>query len=355
MAIITVKQSDGDYSTLSDALDNANVNDTISIEGTWTVDDSTTCTVADSGLTITTDADSKCDPFAVSSPSHYRLRTSSGHSITISYAVTIEGVEIGNTSTTTSDECIRIDANSITLTCTDCILYFTSRNDQQDLIYGNNRNSLTVVLTNCIGWNAYRAAVDIWRAAVSTADVDINSCHFYDCGYSTSSTTRSGVVGIDDLIVTPTVRIFNSLMHINTGNPVTTESSDGSVTIDRSFTNASAFVHTAYTGTTTITDSTTSATWAETGATDDYVVVEDLTTSNYKDLRLVDDTDNDAQDAHADGSGAGLTMPSTDIAGTTRPVNTNYDIGAYEIPGAAVTTSIVINTKGAMLGALLQL
>jgi hypothetical protein len=37
---------------------------------------------------------------------------------------------------------------------------------------------------------------------------------------------------------------------------------------------------------------------------------------------------------HSSSTGAGLTIPSTDIVGTSRPQNTNYDCGVFEIVAA---------------------
>ncbi|MGD9314203.1 MAG: DUF2341 domain-containing protein [Desulfobacterales bacterium] len=71
------------------------------------------------------------------------------------------------------------------------------------------------------------------------------------------------------------------------------------------------------------------ATDSDTPGASTWVVFEDITSSPY-DLRLKDNAENDAQDAHTDASGAGISMPADDINGTSRPYNSNYDIGADE-------------------------
>jgi hypothetical protein len=69
-----------------------------------------------------------------------------------------------------------------------------------------------------------------------------------------------------------------------------------------------------------------------------YVVFNDLDAPY--DLRLQDlgNSKNVAQDMHTEDTGAGMTISGTnDIAGTSRPQNTSYDCGAFEIVAAAVS------------------
>ena len=83
MAVLTVKQSGGDYTTLNAAVAAAIASDTISIEGAWTADDTTSVTW-DVATSVTADASSKQigRPWA-SGDTHYRLRPTSGHVFTV--------------------------------------------------------------------------------------------------------------------------------------------------------------------------------------------------------------------------------------------------------------------------------
>ena len=76
MATYTVKQSGGNFSTLASALSDAGTgaNDIISIEGTWSIDDTDPCTVADDNITIQADTDSKHVGVEDESTNHYRFR-----------------------------------------------------------------------------------------------------------------------------------------------------------------------------------------------------------------------------------------------------------------------------------------
>jgi hypothetical protein len=59
------------------------------------------------------------------------------------------------------------------------------------------------------------------------------------------------------------------------------------------------------------------------------LVFENITTLPY-DLRLKQLSENCAYEMHLDASGAGLTIPDTDIEGNTRPIGTLYDCGSNE-------------------------
>lgn len=332
MATVTVKQTGGDYSTLAAAMSARTADgDTISIEGSWTVNDTAVCTNS-YNTTVTTDASSANPGYVPASPSHYRLRPTSGNCITLGASLTITGVEIGSQSTTTSDEIFRVNADSISLTSKKCLLYFASRNAEQDVVYTNAFDNLTIDFENCGFWNVQRGVVDAFNS-IGTNTYNFNSCHGYEIGYSSTAGARSGLFGSTNGAGTHNVAVFNSAIHINTGYVFSGGSTcTDNVTCDRSITNVSDWTD-ANIDSETITDSTLSETWTDGTPSAGNVAVNDITTAPF-DLRLQDDSNNGAQDAHADSTGAGLTMPSDDIVGTSRPQNTNYDIGYFEVVAA---------------------
>jgi hypothetical protein len=343
MATWTVKQSGGDYSTLASALSNASTgaSDIISIEGTWSVDDTAVGTIADASLTIQCDADSKMVGYEAASPTNYRLKNTTGISITVDASgCVIDGIEIGNESTGTSDECIRLNVNDCTLTVKNSLLYFGSRNDQQDLIYINNKINPIINLENVFGYNAYRSGIGLYRTAATTITANVNSCSFSNLGYTSSLNTRSGMFGHSTNSHTAVLNCFNTLIHLNAATHDVCNiqnATNTTLNFDQCLTNSDEWcVESTGTPTENITgNSSLNYTFATTGATGNYVVVENIT-SGTDDMRLKDDTDNDAQDNHTDTTGPGsLSMPSTDALGTSRPQNTNYDIGAFEISAAA--------------------
>lgn len=324
----TVKQADGDYSTLNAALTNASTgaSDFIEEQETWSVDDTANCTVQDTDITVRADSDSKMVGFEASSPTNYRLKTTSGHSITVNNTgFILDGIEIGNESTGTSDEGIRVDISGSTTIIKNSLLYFGSRNSEQDLVYGNDKGTLIVKFENVICYNAQRAVFDAFGTN-NDVTASYNACHFYNIG-NNGADPRHGIFGTNST-GTVIVDVFDCLCHTVTAKPFQFES-DATVTltIDRSITNQSSWDLNG--DTPAVTDSTVSATWVTSGGSGDRVFVGSL--SGNLDLRLVDDANNLAQDNHADGSGANLTMPSTDMVGTSRPQNTNFDVGAFEI------------------------
>ena len=107
MATYTVEEG-GAYSTLNAALSAATSGtDIINITGTWTSADTTVCTTG-AAVTINCVGGSENPGYTPASPTHYRLQNTSGISITTSYDLTINNIDIGNQSTGDSDECIRI-------------------------------------------------------------------------------------------------------------------------------------------------------------------------------------------------------------------------------------------------------
>lgn len=333
MATVTLKQSAGDYSTLASAMSSRSGDgDIISIEGTWSVDDTTVCTNS-FATTVTTDTDSANPGYIPGSPTHYRLRNTSGHSITLTDNLVMTGVDVGSQSTGVSDELFRCSSGISALTLDKCILWFDSRTDQQDIVY-TDIAGLTVSLENCAAWNVYRAVFDSFDQD-GTNTFNSNCCSFYDVGNSITEGSRSGIVGVGQSANSPVVdvNIFNTKIHINTGAAINhASSSGGTVTSDQIISSTTAGDH--LTGGST-TENTTNATWsaiwtAGTPSTGTYVAVNDIT-GGPMDLRLQDHADNDAQDAHTDASGAGLSMPVDDVVGTSRPQNTNYDMGFFEV------------------------
>ena len=334
MALVIVRSDGGtnDYTSLAAAISASETE--IEIQGTWSSAETAHYTIS-SGTTIEATGDAKHPGYVGSSPTHWRAKpTSSGHTFTLNADCTVTGMDISNQSTGSSDECIRLNADNVDLVCDSCLMWFGSKNSEQDIIYNNSKSGCTVSLENCIAWNAGRAVVDmfVWDDDDSM-DIDINSCTFYDIGSYDEG--RSGVIG--GFSYAGTWNIFNSILHISgyaaTDQQVIANTSTAvpTITVDRCITNNGDIDNC------TPTDSLVSRTFATTDQGDgDYVIFTDPTSSDW-DFRLVDLTNakNNAQDAHADSSGANLSMPSTDIVGNTRA--TDYCIGAFEIVASGST------------------
>jgi hypothetical protein len=347
MATHTVKQSGGDFNSLNTALQDVGTGagDTISIEGTWTIDDIAAATVSDANITITCDSDSRNPGYAHSgSGTWYRHRRSgSGHSLTIDADnLLMEKIDIQNPSTGASDEIFRISTTITTFAAKRCVFGFDTVNSQQDAIHSTLHSSQTFNIENTVFYNVQRAVFDLYSNSNNTITVNLNSCHFYNVA-PLSSEYRHGVVGIGpDTNTTYDIYMFNCCVELgdSTSYIVNSISTSGTVnvTIDRSIQSNASGYWSLNADSETVTDSLVSHNWTDDNSKSsdgDWVIVEDITTSPY-DMRLQSNDYNEAQDMHADGSGAGLTMPSIDIVGTSRPQNTNYDVGAFEIAVAVV-------------------
>lgn len=350
MAELTVKQSGGDYSTLATALSNANANDTISIEGEWSISDTATATVADDNITIVTDTDSKHPGYRGGSPTHYRLEVSGSHCITINNTgCEIDGLDVLQNGSGSSDECIRLGVAG-TLTVKNCLLWASGKVSDQDGICWQRLNDVTVNVENSMFYGFGRAGIhpNIYSTIAGsglTHDLNINSCSMWNCG--TNSEASGGGVNAEnqESDLTVYVNCYNSMMlacsydihddynefYDNAGT-VTYDihnciDSDGSIALR----DGSAYGCLA------------SRTIAETDqGPGTYVIVEDLD-SPY-DLRLQDlgNAKNNAQDMHANASGAGMNIPAKDLVDTNRPQNTNYDCGAFEVVAAGVISMPIL-------------
>ena len=340
--------SDGgtyDYSSVAAAL-TANET-TIEIQGTWSAADTTTHTIsAGAVLTTITATGSAATPRAVgASPTHWRHRPTSGHCWTLNSDCTFTALDIESQSTTTSDEIIRLNAANVDLIADKCLLGFNSANSQQDIVYNNNKTAVTTALTNCMIKNPGRSVMGHYGTAARDSDWDMNSCSCYNCG--SQNEARAGIFG-DTGAGTHTVNIFNSLLHV-TGVSASTEQviyhGGGTLTIavDRCITNQSEIDNVAET------DSLLSHNWTDddTKVSDgDWVILQDITTAPY-DFGLATNTFNEAEEMHSDSTGANLTMPSTDIEGTTR--SAAYCCGAHEIgEGGAVTKTITTSLNAVL-------
>ena len=355
MATVVV-EDDGTFPTINAAIADAgtNNNDTIEVQGTWDNDDATQVVSSKTGIIIQADASSKhngvAQAHANSDTTTYRHRVTAvanDHSFEISgTGWTVTDIDIQNLSTGTSDEVFRLAAGMAAFTAQDCLLGFVGINSQQDIVYYDSATNIIINLQNCICYNAGRAVVDVFS---ETNDPDViinlNCCTTWDCGGSGAASSREGVVGhSSDTTVSIDVNLFNCIFKMATGTDVIVSMAvhSGTVSaysIDHCKTNSSDWDTGSWDTATVDASSTLSLALGEATDGSDDIIINDETTSPY-DLRLTDNANNDAQDAHTDADmdnevgGQTLSIPAADILGTVRPQNTNHDIGAFEIVAA---------------------
>ena len=357
MPTLTVKQTGGDHSTLNSALVAAAPGDTISIEGTWTIDDTTAASIVDDNLTIQTSSGSKHPGHWDESLNHYRLVVSDGsHALTLSgaYTVTVDGLAIEQAGTGDSDEVFRVEPDaSDTATIRNCLLQCSTNTDAQDCVYtGFNKTIGVVTVENCMIWGAARAGVDPqnYQSANHDGTININSCTIWLCGRDPSPDSIGTLGGgIISYVATGagngagfTINVHNTICVENdTGGSVGGDDpADYRELVNGGGTGLGAFnVSFSIDSDASIASDTDGGTGnlASRTATDntspgggDWVIFEDITSAPY-DLRIVDNDEDDAQNMHSTATAHGLTIPSTDIVGTSRPQNVNYDCGAFEL------------------------
>ena len=354
MAILSVQEDGGgNFTTLSACLADAGTgdNDTINIEGAWDDPDVTECTVADDNLTIQTDATAKHigRPWAATETTYRLWTTGSGNTFTVNNTgLTIDGLDIQNTSTGQSDEVIRDNlSDTLAITIKNSILGFPSLNAEQDIYFTDEDRDRTITFEQCMFYNARRAVIDFYDYGDvnPSATININSCSAYNIGHTDEGADRRGLVGLNlgaDVAVAD-LNVKNTFVHTGTDVlPCNCTNGDVyTISLEDCASNQAAFTD-GNENTLNETRVTYSVTFDESDqGAGSYIIVNDV--DSPQDLRLQDlgNANNMAQDSHTDATGAGLTIPETDIVGTSRPQNTNYDLGAFEIV-AAVGPSIPV-------------
>lgn len=359
MASYTIKQSGGDFSSINAFIGDAGTvaSDVGNIEGGWSSADTSGVTWNKAVTVQANDSSSKQAgrPWATGGTT-YRHKVASGHAFTVSANVILKDFTIESDSTGVSDEIFRTSSNITTLDCTRMHLGFSGNTDQQDVLYVASGGTLSTSATfeQCFFFDVGRSIVDDYQSQGSY-EINFNSCASYNIG---ANGGRSGAswVGIDGQSSVGDVNINAHNCLFNTETQFVFRQDGGLLTFDISATycisETTSDDLTANQDSEVTTGTQWSHTWADTDqGSGDYVIMEDVTTSPY-DPRLQDfgNSNNEAQDSHTTASGSGLTIPGTDIVGISRPQNTNYDIGIFEIEVAKVGGSMPSNPLSGSLG-----
>jgi len=138
----------------------------------------------------------------VTGSGHARIRDTAGHVITVLRAFTvIEGLEIVQDGTGSSDEGIRLEADDLLVSR--CIVRATSQTIDQDGLYVQASSS-SVYIDNCVVYDFGRAGF-FNNGATNTHTLD--SCTIYNCGHDNSSNAAAGVTSNQ---ATVTINVYNT-------------------------------------------------------------------------------------------------------------------------------------------------
>lgn len=343
-----VQQSGGDFTTLNAALQDAGTvaGDTITIQGLWTIDDTTLVTVSNENITVQIVAGdaSYHDGVYNESNNHYRLVCSGGHCITASVGsggFTLDGVAVVQDGIGVSDEGIRTASNDTTHNFKRCIIISTSDTAQQDGIYNGAADNKINNIENCILYRWGRCAILAQNAAIinRTQTLNINSCSIFDINTFTAvpspdgggismRNTQAGFTGF--------VNVFNTIVLngdvAGSGGDYSEQGSVGTVTWGISYSIDSDNSIASRDGAGAGNQPNRIATANPNPGVGDFVIWINIT-DDTQDLHLQDNpTDNDAQNAGAI-SAEGLTLPILDIDDKVRDRAINQiDIGADAFP-----------------------
>lgn len=277
-------------------------------------------------ITVIATGEARYPGYPVENPTHWRgVRTAAGTAAVLnisSFSAVIDGLELVNNGGSNGQTVPCISVNPIAA---------------QTVIVKNTRLHRTVAAGGVIaqGINAYNHAYPVSLTIENTQICSLSHTAITfapQAGVTSTLTINSSSIiknlyGIRDGLAAGTVNlnIFNSAIADNSvadlsfpgtvvANIHNSIDSDGSIgTYDAGDYGCLA--------SRTVTDDRN----AEAG---NYVIFKNITTLPY-DLRLYRSDENDAYEMHSDESGAGLTMPATDISGITRAVP--YACGSNEI------------------------
>lgn len=262
--------------------------------------------------------------------SGYRLITSTGgsHSIHVKEAYTrIEGLEIKQASTGSSDEGIRVETTHAKIR--NCVIWTDGATADQDGIFTGLWAITSLEIENCIIYGWTRAGIHLQNYDQSyTQNVYVRNCTIYDCG--ASGETESGAINVrNGASSTINITVYNTI-GVDTASTYSDFSYVGNDATWSGTNNLTSDATANHGGLSGGLESRTVTTNASPG-TGDWVIFTNVTGGS-EDFHLQNSAENDALDAGTSLSG----NFTDDIDSDTR--SDTWDIGADEYVAAGPST-----------------
>lgn len=343
----TAANSGTEWDDLASGYAAASAGDVIEISGSWSANDTGGTITIDKAITIRAVGSAKFTP---TSTTHYvRENNSSGHVFEItagaSDTVTVEGFEAYLNNATSSAEGFRLNFNG-TFEHIGMRTWSARSAADQDGIYAYHTYTPDVLVRRSYVHDWRRCGLHRQHYSITTVsgtlNWDIESSLFYNCG--DTSEEQSACAAYNQSSGTAVNQSFymnavNSVFHGGWGFDYGGRGLDGTNLTDYSIGLANSSVNESAVDNEVTTSGTVLTGKAVSDATTvSAVIVVENDTPPY-DFRLVDHANNAAQDVHSTATILGITIGTEDIYGTSRPQNSNYDLGPYEIPVTATSVS----------------
>ncbi len=287
-------------------------------------------------------------------PAHYQLYTSGAvTALEVSApGVTIDGIEICVNNTTAGIRGINFQEIS-RFKIKNSLVWFAAASANQDAIRSELTTAVTCVceIDTCMIFNAGKDGINmtVYSNASAHIGANLSSLAIHNCGNVSSG---GGVRAFDADSATIEINAMNCIV---TGCHQSFRQASG--------TNTTWDIHNCI-GSDALIDSRDAAAYgclinrtatdSSTPGAGDWVVFENITTLPY-DLRLKSNAANDAQDMHADASGAGITIANRDIVYTPRPQGDMYCCGPFELWAAVNYIATLYPAKAQSYSAVLLL
>ena len=270
----------------------------------------------------------------------HECNTGSSHCWLLEVPTVLDGLVIKQYAGHDSDEGVRVASGGTGSTIKNCIIYTGLTNADQDCIYCGDWDCV-INIENTFLYNARRAGVNMQSYSTSNGRTQVLNakCVVVVHTGTHDAETEAGFHGRTEAFGDSlTMNLFNCMSFDAVNASCYTQKAEaGSQTwnIDYCIDDDNSIAGVVDNGTGNLASRTLADTDQGSGS---YVIVGE-TANGSQDFRLTDlgNAKNNAQDAHTASTGpnSSLSMPSTDLVGTSRPQNTNYDIGAFEIEAEA--------------------
>lgn len=346
MAEIIVAPSGGDFDNLDAALANATASDRIFIVGDWTsagADTTDGSVFEDDNVVVKAVGDARTDGRIQAKNYQLKVNPSTECLRVDSDGNTIDGVIIILDTGSSSDEAIDVNMSfNETVTIKNCVIIALQQTNQQDGIYTNNATQ-NIVVENTIIANFNRGGITSQSNDGQT--IDVNSCAFYNNGHQSDAAFPGGGITFHNGSDNNTINVHNSWFIDNDNSSPTASGAfrEGGTVSGNTWgiSNVAEDDGTANSLDSGGANQNTSATLVTSAGAGSFEIIVNDTTKNSTnlDLRLKDDSGNDAQDQHTTATAEGLTIPSRDIAHGPRPWDTSHDLGPFEVNSLPVIQS----------------
>jgi len=340
----TIKQAGGDFSSINAFIADAGTvaGDIGTIDGQWTVDDTTAVTWNEAVIITAIGLSKQSGRPWRTGDTTYRHRVTTGHAIDLTAAVDISEINIQSESTVSSDEILHVSSINHNTTVKNCQLGFTGNIIQQDIMTAQGIETTVVVLfEQCFFYDVGRTIYNFQNTGAEvTIVVNFNSCAALNIGANGAGADAAWFASNNNQNAsTFTISAHNCLCTSEDVHIISNSAAQPDNIFKGTYCLSEVGVPPAFYDNEHASSVTTGTgfnyTWTEAAdpGAGDFVGMLDITGGDY-DPTLTDHPNNNAIRFHTVATGpapASLTIPDFDITGQQRDKTVGFDVGPHAI------------------------